>query len=69
MDVSHWPDHFGPQTWFRCIEDGCDERVDPWDHSTRCPTHRTNAADQYARLLAVRRAVEAGRRQTAHRVG
>lgn len=64
-DVTYWPDHFGPMTWFRCVEEGCDVRVDPWDHSTRCPAHRIEAA---ARLERARAAVERGRRQTAHRV-
>ena len=57
-DVTHWPDHFAEMTWFRCIVDGCDARVDPWLHSTRCPHHQ---ADADARLERVRAIVAAHR--------
>lgn len=69
VGATFWPDHYAPLTWPRCVTSGCDERVDPWDHNTRCPIHRADdAAARYAaRLETVRAAVERGRRQTSHR--
>lgn len=56
------PDHWAPMTWYRCITEGCAERVDPWDHSTRCPPHRAEAR---ADLERARELVAAGRRRGA----
>jgi hypothetical protein len=54
------PDHWAPLTWYRCITEGCAERVDPWDHSTRCTHHRAQAV---ADLERIRTLVDAGRRR------
>lgn len=62
VGATFMPDHWARLTWHQCIAEGCAERVDPWDHSTRCPTHRAEAAADLAR---VRQLVDAGRRRSA----
>jgi len=66
--VTYWPDHAAPMTWLRCIASGCETRVDPWDHNTRCSEHRAPGDHRgdtaRARRLEVARAiVEANRRR------
>lgn len=61
---THWPDHFAPMTWHRCITEGCQVRVDPWKHRTRCDEHQ---ADADAKLERVRAIVEAHREAEAAR--
>lgn len=67
MGVSHWPDHWGEQTWHRCIAPGCSQRVDPWDHNTRCPDHRPppdqRGDDTRARRREVARAIVTAARE------
>lgn len=46
--VTYWPDHFAPLTWFKCIAPGCTNRVDPWEHNTRCAEHRPAPDEQPA---------------------
>lgn len=46
----YWPDHFAPLTWHRCVKDGCQARVDPWDHNIRCADHRP-APDDDVRII------------------
>lgn len=53
------PDHWAPMTWHKCIAPGCQVRLDPWEHRTRCPDHLVDAAAAAAR---VRELVEAARR-------
>lgn len=52
VDVTYWPDHFAPMTWYRCIDAGCDVRVDPWDHNIRCRRHRPAPVEQPAALAS-----------------
>lgn len=62
-EVSYWPDHWAPMTWHRCIVEGCDTRVDPWAHVTRCPDHQAAENAKRARVHAIVQANrEAGRR-------
>lgn len=69
-DVSHFPDHWGPMTWHRCVTPGCDARVDPWDHNTRCPTHRPppdhRGDDARAKRRDIARAIVAAERERVH---
>lgn len=53
------PDHWAPMTWYRCITAGCDVRLDPWEHRTRCAEHQAQVDAATAR---VRELVDAGRR-------
>jgi hypothetical protein len=66
--VTYWPDHFAQATWFRCLAPGCETRVDPWDHNTRCTQHRPpddhRGDDDRARRLEVARAIVAAHRES-----
>lgn len=64
--VTLGPDPTAPHTWLRCVAPGCNARVHPLDHNTRCATHRPIADhrgdDDRARLVARARAIVAANR-------
>lgn len=66
--VTYWPDHFAEATWFRCNTPGCETRVDPWDHNTRCTEHRPppdhRGDTDRARRLEVARAIVRANRES-----
>jgi hypothetical protein len=50
-------------TWHRCLTTACDTRVDPWDHSHYCPTHRAVGDVAQARRREVARAIVQANRE------
>lgn len=63
VSATHWPDHFAPMTWHRCLTSTCAARVDPWEHSHYCHAHRAVGEIDQARRREIARAIVTANRE------